>query len=221
MSRWSGLVVVTLLVATGSVSAAGLTGKYLEVRTCDIWTAPCFANAEIGLAGKEAVMAWRVEQGSLDGVDLKGLGVVAVVAASDTLGQQQTGLARAILIVDAKANRQQHDALVRFAKRQGGELLQHVIAVHSAPIELSVRDCNGGTCARMKAGSVANIETRCIDTEHDKACGNEGAFYPPLAKNTKAQAAVAVEHGFSGKDFNQTWKETDRRGAYVGSFEVR
>ena len=52
-------------------------------------------------------------------------------------------------------------------------------------------------------------------------CGNEFAYYPPLVKNVSAQAAVATEHGYSGKGFKHTWKESARRGAYVGSFEVK
>ena len=38
-----------------------------------MWTGPCFANAEMGLAGKEAVMAWKVDQGSWNDVKLDGL----------------------------------------------------------------------------------------------------------------------------------------------------
>jgi len=126
-----------------------------------------------------------------------------------------------VLIVDAKAGPAQREALVRFAKEQGGELLRNVVAVQTAPIDLNLCACKEGGCARLQAGTAAHIETRCIDREHDKGCGNESAFYPPLARGVKAQAAVAVEHSFTGTGFNETWKEAERRGAYVGSFEVR
>jgi hypothetical protein len=175
----------------------------------------------MNLAGKNALMAWKVEQGDMDRVSLKGLSVVAVVAASDTLGLPQTGPARAVLIVDARADAAQRDALVRLARQQGGELLHNVIAVQTAPIDLKSCRCEGGSCAVLEAGKVARIETRCIDGHHDKVCGNESAFYPPLAKNTKALPAVAVENRFTGQGFNKTWTEAERRGAYVGSFEVR
>jgi hypothetical protein len=212
------LAAVALIAVTPSSS---LNGQYVEVRTCDIWTAPCFANAEINLAGKHAVMAWKVSDGAFENVNLKGLGIVAVIAAQDTLGQAQTGPTRAILFVDEKANTTQREALVRLAKNQTGELLKDVSRIHVAPLELTVCDCEGGACARMKAGNAAHLETRCLDTEHDKACGNEGAYYPPLAKLSKAHAAVAVEHAYHGRDFDQTWRENDRRGAYVGTFEIR
>jgi hypothetical protein len=174
----------------------------------------------MNLTGKHAVMGWKIDKGSLDDVRLDGLGVVAVVAASDTLGQKQTSLSKAVLIVDSKADAAQRDALVRLAKKQGGALLRNVVAVQSAPIDLNLCECKGGTCAKLQAGTSARIETRCINNQHDKVCGNESAFYPPLSKDVKARAAVAVEHSFTGQGFNETWKDGDRRGAYVGSFEL-
>ncbi len=65
---------------------------------------------------------------------------------------------------------------------------------------------------------MARIKTRCISDRHDKACGNESAYYPPLARNVKAVPATATEAAFTGKGLTETWKETERRGAYVGSF---
>jgi hypothetical protein len=220
MFRCLALAAFALLIAVAPLSAAGITGQYVEARTCDVWTGACFANAEMNLSGKHAVLGWKVEKGTLDDVSLDGLGVVAVVQATDTLGLTQTGPAKAVLIVDARATAAQKAALVRLAKGQGGELLQNVIAVESAPVELVRCACAGDVCAKLSAGT-AKIETRCLDANHDKACGHEADFYPPLSKNVKARAAMASEHGYAGKGFNAMWKETDRRGAYVGSFEIR
>jgi hypothetical protein len=219
MYRWLTLVAFAVVLIAAPVHAGGISGQYIEARTCDVWTGPCFANAEMNLGGKHAVMAWKVDKGIVGDVRLDGLGVVAIVAASDTLGLEQTGPAKAILIVDRKANAAQREALIGLARKQGGELLQKVIAVESATVDVAVACCKGGNCARLEAGK-ARIETRCLDAHHDKACGNESAFYPPLSKGVKAQAAVAVEHSFAGKGFDQTWKDNERRGAYVGSFET-
>lgn len=220
MMRWLTLTAVALLVVVVPASAAGLKGQYLECRTCDVYTGPCFANAEMNLSGQQAVLGWKIEKGVFDKVALDGLSVVAVVVASDTLGMQQTGAAKSVLIVDKKADSLQRDALLRLARSQAGDLLANVIDVQSAAIDLDLCPCKENGCAKLKAGT-AKIETRCIDPVHDKKCGNEAPFYPPLAKNVKAKAAVAVEHGYAGKGLNQTWKESDRRGAYVGTFEIR
>src|SRR3954454_23047975 len=91
MTRCLSLAVLALALVAAPVSAAGISGSYIEARTCDVWTGPCFANAEVNLGGKHAVLGWRIDKGSLDNVSLDGLGVVAVVAASDTLGIAQAG----------------------------------------------------------------------------------------------------------------------------------
>jgi hypothetical protein len=153
-------------------------------------------------------------------VSLDGLGMAAVISASDTLGLEQTGPTRAVLIVDSKATPSQRQALVRLAQRQGGHFLKNILAVQSAPVEIALCDCSGGTCAEVTAGA-ARIKTRCLDTRHDKACGNEIAFYPPLSRNVHVRPAAAVETGFQGTGLRETWREFDRRGAYVGSFEIR
>ena len=220
MKRTLAFAALALVLVAAPVQAADLTGQYIEARTCDVWTGPCFANAEMNLGGKHAVLGWKVDKGSLGDVRLDGLGVVAVVAASDTLGLKQTGPAQAVLIVDSRADAAQRAALIRLARRQGGDLVRNVVGVRSAKVDLEVCNCPEGGCAKLAAGT-ARIETRCLDDKHDKVCGNESAFYPPLARNVKVRPALAVEHAYTGTGVNETWNDAGRRGAYLGSFEAR
>src|SRR6187200_3322291 len=82
------LPVAVLLVLPAVLRAEQVSGTYLETRTCQVYTGPCFANAETGMAGREAVLAWNIEEGKRAGVDLAGLSVVVVVRGSGTLGHQ-------------------------------------------------------------------------------------------------------------------------------------
>ena len=59
---------------------------YLEVRSCDVYTGPCVANAEMNLSGKEGMLVWSVREGTWKGTRLDGLSIVAVVEADGTLG---------------------------------------------------------------------------------------------------------------------------------------
>ena len=73
------LLNLTLVCLLGATKAAPeISGSYIEVRSCDVYTGPCFANGEMGLSGKEAVMVWSVREGSWKGVALDGLTVIAV-----------------------------------------------------------------------------------------------------------------------------------------------
>ena len=220
MRRYLPFVALALLTLTAPLSAAGLTGQYIEARTCDVWTGPCFANAETSLGGKNAVIGWMIDKGSFDDVKLDGLGVVAVIAAPDTLGVKQSGKGKAVLIVDDKASKKQKEALVKFAKKQGGDLVGEVLAVLSEKVSVEICECDEGGCARLKAGK-AKVERRCLSAHHDKVCGNESAYYKPLTEGVKAKPAMATENSYQGKEVGTKWSDANRRGAYVGTFEVR
>src|SRR5690242_9160228 len=84
-------------------ASATVRGQYVEARTCDVYAGSCFANADTGITGKNAVLAWKVDSGKVAGTKVDGLGIVAVVAAQDTLGLKQSGPAKAILLVDDRA----------------------------------------------------------------------------------------------------------------------
>jgi hypothetical protein len=215
-----GLALVTPSIADNKSPAIQAKGLYVEARTCDVWTGPCFANAEFNISGKQGVMAWRIEKGQAGDVSLDGLSVVAVVCAGNTLGLEQRSPAKAVIIVDKKATAVQREALVRFAKQQGGQLLHNVVKVHAETISFNGCACKENACFELDA-TVAKVKTRCLDGEHDKICGNEIAFYPPLAANVKARPAGVVEHTFGGNGLGETWSDIGRRAAYVGSFENR
>lgn len=212
-------LITAAVVMSAPVTAAEITGQYIEARTCDVWTGPCFANAEVNLGGKHAVLGWMIEKGTYDNVKLDGLSVAAIVAASDTLGIKQTGASQAVMVVDKRANSEQRAALIKLAQSQSGGLLKNVVKVEADTIGFERCPCKSDACAILKAGP-AKIETRCLGV-HDKICGNESAFYPPLAANVKATAAVAAEHTYNGGGIRENWKEHGRRSAYIGTFSIR
>jgi hypothetical protein len=210
------LILVTLGMPMGA-SANGIRGDYLESRTSDVYTGPCFANAEVNLTGKKAVMAWRVREGSWQGVDLSGLAVVAVVKASATLGDPfaDPQPARAVVVVDQKAKPEQQKALVDFARSAGGDLLAEVIRVDTAKIDTAFGTEPG--YASVKAGDIVELKTRALN-EGDHLCGNEVVYYPPLTAVSNAVPAYAVAHSFQGDGLNSKWKCPLKRSAFVAEF---
>jgi len=68
-TAWVSFVLVGLAAASAAgeadpFAAATIVGDYLEARTADVYTGPCFANGEMSLDGEEAMMAWRVRRGA-------------------------------------------------------------------------------------------------------------------------------------------------------------
>src|SRR6266851_9461853 len=80
------LCIFVSLASSANLPSTSIRGEYIEARTADVYTGPCFANSEVGLAGDLAVMGWKIEKGSFQGVNLDGLSVMGVLRASGTLG---------------------------------------------------------------------------------------------------------------------------------------
>ena len=157
-------VLALAALAMAAPATAQIRGDYLEVRTADVYTGPCFANGEVGLTGHDAVLAWRIEQGKWGDVALDGLSIVAVVRASATLGDPYSNPlpAKAVMIVDAQATQAQRAALINFAQSQTGELLKDVVAVEIAPIRFAMDVDGQHGVATLEAGNLAKISTRAI-----------------------------------------------------------
>lgn len=200
-------------------SASRISGEYLEVRSCDVYTGPCFANAEMGLTGKEGMLFWSVREGSWNGVELNGLSVMAVVKANGTLGDLKYNprSGDTILIVDAKATSEQKKALTAFAQSMGGQLISQVVAVKSVPIESSLGTCSKKGCASVQAGDLVEITTSCLSAKHD-VCGNEETFYPPLTRVEDAYPVFTEVASYTGGGLNVTWQISGKRSAFLGKF---
>ena len=209
----SVLAALPLLANAGEIS-----GNYLEARTCQVYTGPCFANAEINLVGKEGVMAWNIEDGSRDGVDLSGLSVVVVVAGSDTLadkGVNDPKTIKSVIIVDDKATSEQREALVSFAKEHAGRGAETIVRIDSAPIKMSLDTLE--LKGSLQAGNSVKLLTRKCG-EQDCICCNETAYYPPLAQLTHYAPGVAIEGAYTGKGLGGTWSVPGSRSVYMGTF---
>jgi hypothetical protein len=213
-------LLMTLTAATAlAVSQPAIKGDYLEVRSCDIYTGPCFANAEMGTAGKEAMLVWTVKEGSWQGTSLDGLSVIVVVRTDATLGNMkyEPRSGKAVLIVDEKASPSQQEALKSFAQSMAGKLISEVAAVKVTNIEAKLGSCNKSGCAVVKAKGLIDISTRCFGDD-DHVCGNEDIFYPPLTDVSEPMPAYTEIAAFNGKGLNATWQFTGQRSAFLASF---
>lgn len=204
------------LASTGF--AESIRGEYLEARNADVWTGPCFANAEIGIVGDKAVMAWKVTEGEYAGVSLDGLSIVAVVIGDDTFGIGRPVTTRSVLIVDEKATAQQQAALIAMAKASAPETLQTVAGVRVAPISMVTAYCDGKGCASVESTEVS-LKTRCLG-DHDVVCSNESLYYPPLAEVSGEYAAYTLKNEYRGKTLNSTFADNGARSAVIANFSL-
>ncbi len=200
--------------------AATIEGEYLEARSCNVYTGPCFANGEMELAGKEALLAWKVEKGQWNNVDLAGRGVALVVSSETTLGDDgvfpmKAGKIESVVLVDENANPKQQKALVAFVKESAGKLAANVREVQSVPFTLE--NDHLSSSGLFQAGEIAKIETRQLK-KGDCVCSNEIVFYQPLVKVENAHPAFSLDHTFRGKGLQKSWSGGGERGAFLATF---
>jgi hypothetical protein len=216
-----GLASLIVVALCAIPSPAAVQGRYVEVRTADVYTGPCFANSQVGLQGRMAIIAWSIGQGAWNGTTLNGLRVIAVVNARDNLGDPYHNPypAQAVLIVDQRATPAQQQALVSFAQAAGGKLVEHIVRIDRAPILAKFSSGMHGTDVSVSAGNIARIQTRDL-CAGDDICGNEVRYYPPLTKVKHATPAYTVDEAFNGTGLGAVWNLKDNRSAYVASFSM-
>ncbi len=214
------LSIITILVcgAAPFATAGDLTGHYLEARTCQVYTGPCFAAGEAGLAGKEAVMAWKFTQGAYAGRDLSGLGLVAVVQTGRTLGfsgVEPSDQLRVRVIIDQRATDPQAEAMLQFLRARNPQLREAVADVRRAAVTLQLD--TDSLAGHLDAKGFVTLQTRKANPD-DCICSNESAYYPPLTSIDQFAPGVAIK--FSARGIQRRWKTADTRNAYMGTFRV-
>src|SRR4051812_27235828 len=165
-------VAVAPLIAGGR----GVSGSYVEARTAEVFTGGCIMGSEAETMGKEAVLAWKVNRGSFNGVSLDGLSIVAAVAGDKNLGIQEVGgdkaVTRSTLFVDQRANAAQQLALVAMANDLSKGTLGTIVNVAPAPIRFT----DGDAEVQVNSGPVTLEISK--HAPHEETCGAMQWFHP-------------------------------------------
>ena len=211
----SGLAILGL--SAGTVLADGeavrVRGEYVEARTCSVWVGSCFSNSEANLIGKNAVLAWSVQEGAWKGEKLDGLKIVAILSSEGTLQTKYEGKVGAVVFVDRTATPKQADALVAMAKDLAPDHLKNVLKVEARAIEFARK----GLEATVTSGSEVRVKTgpicRCDSTE----C-HAYLVYPAFSPSTKVECAKTEANNYKGEELGVRWSDPDRNSAMVGTF---
>lgn len=134
-----------------------LEGSLLEVCTCNV-LCPCWVGEDPDSGTCDSAMAYHVDKGDINGVDVSGLTLGFVVHIP---GNVLKGNWRAAVYVDEKATEDQEEALLNvFTGKLGGpvadlaQLVGEVVSVERAPITYEVEGVKG----TLKIGQVTEAE---------------------------------------------------------------
>ena len=205
-----------------------ILGEYVEARTCDVWTGPCFANGEINLRGDNAILGWAVRKGSWDGVELKDLNMVAVLDAEGTLCTNAEGKVKTVLYIDERASEAEGKALVSLAANLAPKYLKDLLKIEKKKItysrfgqevSLEVGDAHGSPLD--PGGKIeVKLKTKTLSRHCDSICGNEGSFYPSLSTISHIECAKTVENFYNGSALGLIWSDPNKRSAMLGQFSL-
>lgn len=217
------LVVAASLIAapalTASPARTSVTGDYVEARTAEVFTGGCIMGSEGETSGREAILAWHVSQGQVDGVAVDGLSVVAIVAGDTNLGTHEIGGAapsaiKTALRIDERATPAQRDALVTLARTLAPDVVREVIDVKTVPVAFS-RDKERVTVTAAEAS--LDVATHA---DHSPTCGAI-QWFTPLARTTDARLGTTKSQAWTGTSLGTQWSQGDKRSSFFGTFDLR
>ena len=214
-----GSIALTMMTPL-SLGAESVSGTYVEARTCQVYTGPCFANGEVGSAGKNAIMVWHFTNGAIGSVDVAGHSVAVIVKSSHTLGFHGLDDAKtkqAVVVVDSTTDATTSAALQEFAQEQTGLSADEVARVEKAEIAMDF-DIRKLT-ASVEVSGIAHLQTRKA-RKGDCICSNESAYYPPLTKLEGFVPGVTIVGDVTARRLGSRWSIPDSRTAYLGTFDV-
>ena len=192
-----------------------MRGQFLEACDCHVMC-PCWFQAEPDDSECTGMVAWSIEQGRVNGVEVSGLGVVSV---SYHGGHRHGAKARVALYVDEGASDEQQQALAEaFTGRLGGplgelaEMTGEVSSVQRAPIIFT----SDRSATKVSVGQAVAVTMNPIVGSNDKVMTvTDGALATTLGTPVEVGRSSSFKLDLAGEGFNL---DLEGRGANRGPF---
>ncbi len=211
------LAIGSLLVLAAALAVAStptVTGQYIEVRSNHVYTCGCLYSGEQVTSGREAILAWAIEEGAYAGQDLAGARAVAVLTGPESLSLQGTPR-RSVMFVDGVAE-PARKALVDMLKEYYGDVLGEVLTVQAVPIRL-VRE---GERITIEVAGLSRLVVRPARLPDDAHQGSL-LWYTPFIPTSDSTLSTTEFTSFQGDHFGRRWWEADAGiTGYIASFRV-
>jgi hypothetical protein len=191
-----------------------LSGSYAETCSCELMC-PCNLSFDHGATYDfcRATLAFDIKEGDVEGTDVGGLRVVAII---DTPKVMTDGNWKLGMFVDERASDEQMDKLVRvFSGQLGGPmaglapLVGEILGVERAPIEIH----HDGLRHGVHVGDAIDFEVEDIvpfGVETGEPVRFQGMFHPAGSDLTMAEAKRSRINAFGIEYEGKTGLSTSR-----------
>jgi hypothetical protein len=135
-----------------------IEGRLLEVCSCNV-LCPCWVGENPDGGTCDSALAWRIDKGQIEGVDVTGLTLALSVHIPGNVLVPKSWKA-AVVIDEAASDEQEQKLLKVFTGQLGGAiadlagLIGEVVSVERAPITFTVE----GGAGRLKVGDIADAD---------------------------------------------------------------
>ncbi|MDQ3816480.1 MAG: DUF1326 domain-containing protein [Acidobacteriota bacterium] len=208
----ASMVLCGLWLTSSRAEFNSLKGDYVEVRTASVFAGACHYNGEVVTTGRDALMAWQVNSGSWNGVDLAGVRAMAVVSSDSNLSDTQAAR-RTELIIDKSASRAQALAIIDAIKTKYAQTLGKIVSVRSAPVEFQHEE---------KSYSINSSGIAAINMESmpDDLCCRmpQLVWYEPLVPLAGRKVGYTKKALYAGGAVGDAWQRDGENSAFYGSF---
>lgn len=197
-------VVPALAVSGFAESGTPINGEYIELRSAEVYTCGCLFSGQAETAGREAILAWNIHGGSIQGVSLAGVRMAAVVVGDSHLAAYPSRPRSSCVYLDPSLSPPQREAALEYLASRHSNILGPITAVREAPI--SFRRDNDRWYVRV--GEVAEIVAREARLPEDAHPGSS-QWYSPFVSLKSATLATAVAYRYSGSEHSSRWHYQD------------
>jgi hypothetical protein len=187
-----------------------LKGTYFETCNCNV-ACPCVFLSAPSEGECRVLVAWHVDEGKDDEVDLAGLNVAMAIHSPGHMMQTKW---RAALYLDERADDRQKQALTRiFAGQAGGHpealasFVGDVLGVASVRIDYQA-------AGRKRSLSIPGTVSAEIEAIEGQGGGDVTISGHPLCVAPGEPAVVAKSKRLDYTDHQMTWSISDRNGFY-------
>ena len=192
-----------------------IEGQILEACSCNT-PCPCWIGEDPDGGSCDSFVAYHVERGEIQGLDVSGLTLVKIVYIP---GNVLAGNWRAVTYVDAKGTTEQQQALVKvFTGELGGsladlaKLVSENLDVRVAAIDYQIKEAQG----TIRIGEILSAEMAPYRSAQGKPTKLVDSIFSTIP-GSPAYVAKASHHQVNLPEFNLTW-EYNGRNAIQGEF---
>jgi hypothetical protein len=207
-----GIVALALSGAAPLPSSSKITGDYVETRTASVFAGACHFNGEYVTTGREAIMAWQINSGSWNGVDLTGLRAMASITASANLGDEHA-VRKFELIVDPSATTAQVAAFTNLLQTRSAAELGTLVSTRCVPVMFTY-DSNHAYTVRSDGFASLSVQPM----PNNECCTQpQLVWYTPLVSVEHRKVGYTRSATYAAGTNGERWTTADENSSFYGS----